>query len=227
MSAGTISIWGDSIGKSVTFDESRNRHIICRDNYEAIFKELGYELHNYARMGCTAPMGEKLMTEERMNGGIAVIEFGGNDSDIDWKAVSEDPENREHPALVSIPDFKAALTRMIARARKFHMRPVLVTPLPVAAGRYFEWVSRGLNRERILKYLGGSAEYIYRWQERYDIALMEVAIQEKTALFDVRSRFLDEKNLNDVMSLDGIHPNARGYGIIKEAVRERLATTAI
>lgn len=223
MSTGVISIWGDSIGKSITFDEARGRHIICRDNYESVIKRQGYDVHNYARMGCTAPMGEKLMTRERMTGGTAIIEFGGNDSDIEWKAVSEDAGGAEHPAVVSIPDFKAALSRMIARAREFQMNPVLVTPLPVAAGRYFEWVSRGLNRDRILKYLGGSAEFIYRWQERYDIALRQVAAAENAPVFDIRSRFLDEKNLDDVMSLDGIHPNARGYAIVKDAVSEYLA----
>ena len=218
----TVSIWGDSIGKSVTFDESRNRHVICRDNYESVFRENGYAVHNHARMGCTSVMGEKLMTPERLNGGLAVIEFGGNDSDINWKAVDSEPEKEEHPAAVSIADFKAALGRMIERVRKSGMRPMLVTPLPVAAERYLNWVSRGLSKERILRYLG-SAEFIYRWQERYDIALMEVAARLGVPIFDIRSMFLNHRNLNDLMSIDGIHPNERGYAIIKQAVRKRLA----
>ena len=215
---GIISIWGDSIGKGVTFDETRGRYIIHRDNYETALKAMGYEVHNYAKMGCTALMGETLMTDERMKGDIALIEFGGNDSDIDWKAVSAGDTESLQPALVSIPAFKEALTRMIQKARSFQMKPVLVTPLPVAAGRYFEWVSKGLDRDKILKYLGGSWEYIYRWQERYDRALLEVAAKEDTPVFDIRSRFLDEKNLDEVMSIDGIHPNPKGYGIIRETL---------
>lgn len=223
MSAGVISIWGDSIGKGITYDEARGRHIICRENYETTLKGEGFEVHNYARMGCTAVMGEALMTGDRMKGDIALIEFGGNDSDIDWKAVSADETGDIQPALVSIPDFRAALTRMIERARSFSLKPILVTPLPVAAGRYFEWVSKGLDRDRILKYLGGSAEYIYRWQERYDRALLDVAARENTPVFDIRSRFLDEKNLGDVMSIDGIHPNPKGYAIIRETLIAQLA----
>ena len=223
MFANTVAIWGDSISKSITFDEGKGRHIICKDSYESAFKELGYTLRNYGCMGCTAVKGESLMTAERMTpGGIAVIEFGGNDCDIDWKAVDSDPECAEHPAKVSIADFKASLTRMIARVREHGMHPVLVTPLPVAAERYFEWVSRGLRRDRILKYLG-AAEYIYRWQERYDLALMEVAAREGTSIFDIRSLFLGERNMGELMSIDGIHPSPKGYGLIKEAVRQRLA----
>ncbi|MGI6239750.1 MAG: SGNH/GDSL hydrolase family protein [Christensenellales bacterium] len=219
----SISIWGDSIGKSVMFDEARNRHIICRDNYEAYMRGRGLDVRNYARIGLTAPGGMELMTEERMEaGGIAVIEFGGNDSDIDWASVSEHPDRELHPAKVSIPDFKKALSGMIDRARASGMAPIIVTPLPLVADRYFEWVSRGLDRANILKYLG-AAEFIYRWQERYDIAVREVAAMARTQLFDLRTRFLGEKNLDALMSVDGIHPNAQGHALIKDAVREFAA----
>lgn len=223
MKINAISIWGDSIGKSVMFDEKRNRHIICRDNYETLIRENGIPVSNYARIGCTAPMGEELMTESRMeDGGIAVIEFGGNDSDIDWKAVDANPDKDEYPAKVSIKDFKRVIAEMIARARSHGMKPVVVTPLPLVPERYLDWVSRGLDKERILKYLG-AAEFIYRWQERYDIATREVAARENAEVFDIRTRFLSEKRLGDVMSVDGIHPNERGHLIIKNAVRDFIA----
>jgi lysophospholipase L1-like esterase len=223
MKISEISIWGDSIGKGVMFDEARNRHIICRDNYESLIRARGIEVKNYARIGCTAPMGEELMTEERMaDGGIAVIEFGGNDSDIDWRAVSEDPDRDVYPAKVSIADFKKALFRMIARARAHGMRPILVTPLPLVADEYLDWVSRGLDRQNILRYLG-AAEFIYRWQERYDIAAREVAARTHTRVFDIRTRFLQEKRLDALMSIDGIHPNERGHQLIKSEVSAFLS----
>lgn len=223
MKINAISIWGDSISKSVMFDEARNRHVICRDNYEALIRAQGIEVKNYARIGCTAPMGAELMTEERMEkGGLAVIEFGGNDSDIDWRAVSENPDRELFPAKVSIADFKSALSGMIERARAHGMLPVLVTPIPLIAQRYFEWVSRGLNRQNILTYLGGP-EFIYRWQERYDIAAREVAARAHTFLFDIRTRFLQEKRLDTLMSIDGIHPNERGHQLIKSEVDTFLA----
>jgi len=218
-----ISVWGDSIGKGIMFDTARNRHVICRDSYETCLRHSGIEIHNYSVMGCTAPKGVELMTENRMSaGGIAVIEFGGNDSDLDWKAVCDDPETAaESVVKVTIPDFKKALSAMVEKARKFGLRPILSTPIPVIADRYLEWISKPLDREKILSYLG-AAEYIYRWQERYDIAVRQTAAELGVKLFDIRTRFLQERRIGDFMSIDGIHPNERGHALIRDTALEYL-----
>lgn len=219
-----ISIWGDSIGKGIMFDSERNRHVICRDSFEQCLKRQGVDVHNYSVMGCTAPKGAQLMTEERLkNGGIAVIEFGGNDSDLDWKAVCEDPEkSAEKLVQVTLPDFRAALRDMVRRARAHGLKPILSTPLPVIADRYLDWISKPLDRAKILSYLG-AADYIYRWQERYDIAVRQIAAELGVKLFDIRTRFLMERSIGDYMSIDGIHPNAEGHRIIKETALDYLA----
>lgn len=218
-----ISVWGDSIGKGIMFDTARNRHVICRDSYEASLKQHGIEVHNYAVMGCTAPKGVTLMTEDRLkHGGVAVIEFGGNDCDLDWKGVCEEPEkSAEKFVKVTLPDFRAALAQMVEKARAAGLRPILSTPLPVIADRYFEWISKPFDRQRILDYLG-AAEYIYRWQERYDIAVRETAAKLNVKLFDIRTRFLQERRIGDFMSIDGIHPNEKGHAIIRETALEYL-----
>jgi len=218
-----VSVWGDSIGKGIMFDPARNRHVICRDSYEASLKQHGVDVHNYAVMGCTAPKGVTLMTDDRLShGGVAVIEFGGNDSDLDWKAVCERPaEAAEKLVRVTLPDFRQALSQMVERARAAGLKPVLSTPLPVIADRYFEWISKPLDRDRILDYLG-AAEYIYRWQERYDIAVRDIAARLNVRLFDIRTRFLQERRIGDIMSIDGIHPNEKGHAIIREAALEYL-----
>jgi len=218
-----ISVWGDSIGKGIMFDAARNRHVICKNSYEACLKQNGMDVRNYSVIGCTAPKGMELMTESRMkDGGIAVIEFGGNDSDLDWKAVCSDPDTAaESVVRVTIPEFKRTLGAMVARAREFGLRPVLSTPLPVIADRYFEWISKPLDRQKILDYLG-AAEYIYRWQERYDIAVRQVAAELGVRLFDIRTRFLQEKRIGDLMSIDGIHPSEKGHALIRDTALEYL-----
>lgn len=219
-----VSVWGDSIGKGIMFDTARNRHVICRDSWETALKQKGVDVHNYAVMGCTAPKGVTLMTEERLEkGGVAVIEFGGNDSDLDWKAVCEEPEKSADSFVrVTLPDFRSALTSMVEKARSFGVMPVLSTPLPVIADRYFDWISKPLDRDRILDYLG-AAEYIYRWQERYDIAVREIAAKLNVKLFDIRTRFLQERRIGDFMSPDGIHPNEKGHALIRDTALERLS----
>ena len=219
-----VSVWGDSIGKGIMFDTARNRHVICRDSWETALKQKGVDVHNYAVMGCTAPKGVTLMTEDRLEkGGVAVIEFGGNDSDLDWKAVCEEPEKSADSFVrVTLPDFRSALTSMVEKARSFGLMPVLSTPLPVIADRYFDWISKPLDRDRILDYLG-AAEYIYRWQERYDIAVREIAAKLNVKLFDIRTRFLQERRIGDFMSPDGIHPNEKGHALIRDTALERLS----
>ena len=96
-------------------------------------------------------------------------------------------------------------------------RPVQGSPLPVVAERYLKWISRGLDGSAILKYLG-SAQYIYRWQERYAYAAMEAARDAGCPVFDLRSIFLRQRDFDSLMSLDGIHPNPAGYQLITDTV---------
>ena len=86
MKISSVSVWGDSIGKCVVFDEARGRYAICKDNYASHLKAGGVTVENHSVMGytvCQAQLAEKDMRP----GGVAAIEFGGNDCDLDWKAV--------------------------------------------------------------------------------------------------------------------------------------------
>ena len=53
--------------------------------------------------------------------------------------------------------------------------------------------------------------------------MREIAAETGVGIFDIRTRFLLEKHLGDAMSLDGIHPSAKGHQIIKDAVLRQLA----
>ena len=91
MQIDSVSVWGDSIGKCIVYDEERGRYAICRDNYATRLKAEGVAVENHSVMGytvCQATLAEKDMRP----GGVAAIEFGGNDCDLDWKAVSENPD---------------------------------------------------------------------------------------------------------------------------------------
>ena len=160
-----ISLWGDSIGKGVMYDAQRGRYAIYGDNlFSLLKKSLDIPVDNYAVMGCTAPVGEERMRRaELREGSLAVIEFGGNDCDMPWADISAAPEG-EYLPKTPLDKFCDSVRGMIYRAREQGATPVLVTPPPLDAGRYFNWVSRKLNADNILDYLG-DVQYIYRWQE--------------------------------------------------------------
>lgn len=218
-----IGIWGDSIGRGVIYDETAQRYRISPENPCAVLqREFGQQIHNYARMGSTARDGLARMTDDRMDrGGVAVIEFGGNDCDMDWKAVSRAPE-QAHEAKLPLAQFKITLQALVERARLNGMIPMLITPPPIDAERYFRWVSRGLNASNILCYLG-DVQHIYRWQERYANAVTAVASRTGAALIDLRDAFLAETHVNRLLCADGIHPNERGYRLMSDVARESLA----
>lgn len=218
-----ICVWGDSIAKGVVYDEQRGRYAICRDNCLArMSRELGREVDNYAVMGNTSAQGlERMQTQTLEPGAVAVIEFGGNDCDLDWKAASEHPETPQQ-GRVPLAKFGENLRCMIRRVRDAGMKPLLVTPPPLISQRYYEWVCRGLDAAKILSYLG-DVEHIYRWQERYAILVRKIAAEEKTRLLDVRDIFLSQPRLTDLICADGIHPNEQGHALVYEELSGALA----
>lgn len=217
-----ISLWGDSIGKGIMFDAQRGRYSIYGDNLFSILKKaLAIPVDNYALMGCTATAGAERMSRTQLKeGSLAVIEFGGNDCDMPWADISAEPEGDFQPRT-PLPDFGTAIRNMIAQAREQGAIPVLVTPPPLDAGRYFEWVSRKLNPDNIMRYLG-DVQYIYRWQEHYASAVRRIAADTGCALCDIRDQFLSLRRIDKLLCVDGIHPNQQGYTIITNYAMERL-----
>ena len=218
-----ICIWGDSIAKGVVYDEQRGRYAVCRNNCLArMSRELGRDVHNFAVMGSTSDQGlERMQAQTLESDAIAVIEFGGNDCDLDWKAASEHPEILQE-GRVPLARFGANIRSMIRRVREAGMRPLLVTPPPLVSQRYYDWVCRGLDAKRILGYLG-DVEHIYRWQERYAILVRKIAEEEGTRLLDVRDLFLSQLRMTDLICADGIHPNEQGHALVFEELRGALA----
>ncbi len=222
MSSRNISLWGDSIGKGVIYDEARGRYAILKENCVNLLSEkMGRPIENHAVMGNTAPQGAARMNDLFLHeGGLAVIEFGGNDCDMPWKEISENPHGEYRPR-VPLAEFAESLAGLVKTVRSAGMDAMLVTPPPLHAERYFAWISRGLNADAIHTYLG-DISHIYRWQERYATAVRDVAMRTGSRLLDLRDAFLDVRTLGDYYCLDGIHPNARGHKLLAGAAQQKL-----
>lgn len=222
MAVRNISLWGDSIGKGVIYDEVRGRYAILRENcVNLLSKKLNCAIENHAVMGATASQGVERMRDDFLHeGGLAVIEFGGNDCDMPWKDIAAAPD-KEYQPRATIEEFTASLNTLVSRVRGAGMEAMLVTPPPLDAERYFSWVSRGLDAGAILSWLG-DVQHIYRWQERYAVAVRDVAAKAGCRLLDLRDAFLDVKSISDYFCVDGIHPNARGHELLAQTVEHRL-----
>jgi acyl-CoA thioesterase I len=211
-----IHIWGDSLARGILYNEEKGRYAISHERCVTRLEDaLGAKVVNHSNMGATVLDGLKWFEAfTPVPGALCAVEFGGNDCDLNWAYVAEHPQEQGQPK-VALPAFEEGLTTFVHLIRAQGMRPILVTPLPLHAQRYFAWVTRGLNADNVLKALGDEY-HIYRWQERYAIAVRNVALKTRCPLLDLRDAFLAQPDYEQLMCLDGIHPTDAGYRLLAD-----------
>ena len=218
----TVMIWGDSLAKGVVWNEARKRHAYSKTTAAEIASErLNIEIINRAKFGCTAPEGLELM-EREIEGGArcdtALIEFGGNDCNFDWQAISDRPDDVHSPATPP-EEYQKSMRAMVKRLLKQGIRPVLMTLPPIDAERYFRYlIGDKLNRDNILRWLG-DVQQIYRYQEMYSLLVEKIAREFSIQLIDLRSRCLAERNFfRDMLCEDGLHLTEEGQRFVGEQI---------
>lgn len=219
----SICILGDSVAKGVIFDGVKNKYRLLKDSFaQIIANQQNIAILNLAKFGCTISTGGEIL--KRYEGELnrfdyTILEFGGNDCDYNWAEVSECP-SRHHLCNTPVPDFLDKYKELIVRVKQNGGKPILLNLPPIDAGRYFQWISKGLNGRNILDFLG-EVDKIYRWQEMYSTVVEELAKKEQIPLIDIRSCFLKNENYSDYLCEDGIHPNEKGHLLISKAIREK------
>lgn len=215
----SICVLGDSIAKGVVFDSQRNRYAIAKDCFAAqIGKKLGAAVINQSKFGCTVTEGQHRFEKEREKlecCNTVYMNFGGNDSDFLWQEIAAVPDE-EHEPKTGIAEFEQTYLSLIEEIKEAGITPVLLDLPPVDHVKYFSWISRNLNSENILKWLGGTSEFIYRWHEQYSIAVQRIAQAANVKLIDIRSAFLRMRDYSCFLCDDGIHPNEAGHRLIAD-----------
>ncbi len=203
-----IYLYGDSLLKATVPDEDFRYHFhaseLLGDHPEVVSR---------AMMGATVRKGLQLVERDTARGldaRYALVGYGGNDSDFDWQAISDDPAG-EHKPKTELPDFARILGETVELLRQKGVQPLLMTLPPIDAGRYLDFVCRGgADKGRILSWLG-DCQMIYRYQELYSDTVAAVAAEHHVPLIPVRRAFLWDQNYCRMISPDGIHLNMTGY----------------
>ncbi|MEG1776005.1 MAG: SGNH/GDSL hydrolase family protein [Clostridia bacterium] len=218
-----IHVWGDSLARGVIYNEAKGRYAISRERCtNRLQAGLDCKVENHASMGATVLKGlESFEKFTPVPGALCAIEFGGNDCDLNWAHVAACPDEPITPA-VPLEQYARTLRALVDAVRARGMQPLLATPLPLHAPRYFAWVTRGLDADHVLHALG-DVYHIYRWQERYANAMRAVAAAAYCKLLDLRDVFLAQPNYEQLMCVDGIHPNDEGHRVIADAVLQAAA----
>ncbi len=207
-----IYVYGDSLLKATVPDADFHYHF----HWQELFEGRGAGLPtvvNRAKMGATVKKGETLVQHDLQRGierGIALVGYGGNDSDFDWSAISQNPEDTHLPHT-PLAQFVQTLERITHSLLSNDVQPVLMTLPPIDAERYLDFICRnGRNRENITHWLG-DIQRIYHFQEMYSAAIANCAHHLDVPLIDIRSAFLPDRNLSDMIAADGIHLTMKGY----------------
>jgi len=213
-----IEVFGDSILKGIQINPFNKRyHVDNNIGVDMLCEKFSLNIVNRSKLGCTVIRGKALLDsylKKPSDCAAILMDYGGNDCDFDWKAVSENP-GAEHEPKTPISIFRKTYMEIINRIVEKGIRPVLTNLPPLEPQRYFDWFCKGLNKENILRWLDG-VNTIYRYHEFYSRVIEEIARNTKTMLVDLRSAFLNERHIGRFLCEDGIHPNTEGQRLITQ-----------
>ena len=214
-----ICVFGDSIAKGVVYSEEKDRYIFSRNSFlDIISGNTGIVFRNYAKFGCTTVKGKAIIEkhlDELASYDYTFLEFGGNDCDLDWKAASDHPDIPQ-TGQVSLDDFAYNYKEIIGMVRESGGTPVLMSLPPLSPGKFFSWVTRGLNEFNVMSFLKNDKMNIYRWQKDYSDMIFEIGDETDTPVLDIRRPFLEAHDQSDLICIDGMHPNEDGHRLIAD-----------
>lgn len=218
-------ILGDSILRGVVWSQETKRYMTSTSiGLEELAGKYDLAIDNRSRFGYTIDKGEAVM-HKKLAGGeacdVALIEYGGNDSDFDWVAISNAPHAPHFPKT-SLSTYESTYHHMIKELKAHGTKPLLCNLVPVCSSLYLDWISRdGLSRENILSWLGDE-EHIFRYQAQYSRMAEDIAREEGCMLVNLRQAFLSHSHMESLFCPDGIHPNERGQKIISSVLGQAL-----
>lgn len=219
-----LCVLGDSVAKGVIYDEAREKYIFLKDSFVNLFsRSRNIRVKNLARFGCTTTRGKKILERHKellSEYDYTILEFGGNDCNFNWEEISLSPEKNHNPAVPAAL-FKAAYSSMIRQIRDCGSRPILLSLPPLNQQRFFDWICRGLNRDNILGWLG-DVNYIYRWQEAYNLMVFQLAQEHRAPIVDIRQIFLENRHYGELLCVDGMHPSQKGHALISSALADLM-----
>ncbi|MBE6909254.1 MAG: SGNH/GDSL hydrolase family protein [Ruminococcaceae bacterium] len=220
-----VTVYGDSILKGVVFEDGK--YVVAHDWQQRLAERFALRVTNRSRFGstiCKAMARIEKDSETPSDGEeIALLEFGGNDCDYDWAAISDAPDGAHEcktPPALFLDCYRRAIRLLRASGRK----PVLATLPPINSELYLRFLCRGgLSRENIVRWLG-DVERIYRWQENYSQMVEQLSREEDTPLIDLRRPFLqDVRSPAALLCADGIHPSRVGQDLLYQTFCAAMA----
>lgn len=224
-----VALFGDSILRGVVLNK-QNKYCFADVDWQRVEKSLDVSLINKSRFGCEITKGQKIINDflhSAVQIDVAVVEYGGNDSDFFWNEIAASP-NKPHNSKTQLVDFEQKLRTVVRQLQAHGIRVALMSLPPLEPQRYLRWISQNDEQrcDSIMAFLGDVAR-IYRYQETFSNAVTRVALQNGCDYIDVRQKFLQSDCFPDLMCADGVHPNENGQRVIMDAFVDFYSDTAL
>lgn len=221
-----VCAFGDSVMKGIVIDMENSpangiKYKISDKGFaRCCCSKLNISIDNFARFGGVVSQGVALVKryiDRIKKSDFVLFEYGGNDCDYNWAAISDNPSGMHQPNT-PIPQFVSYYSSIIDSVREAGGNPVLLSLPVIDPHRFFAHVTRGLNADNVLRWLGGSVMSIDRWHSRYNMEIFRLGADKRVPVIDITSVFLERKDYSNYICDDGIHPNEKGHELIEGAI---------
>lgn len=219
---------GDSLIKGVVMnvEETGRMHYALADHSiaELLASSKHMEAVNLGKMGCTIEAGERILDHHLPsieNAEYAILCYGGNDSDYNWRAIAANPQ-AEHQPKTAIGVFEKTYARIIGKVKAAGITPVVMSLPPMDSAKYYDFFTSVFSSEEkrnVSRWLKGGASAIEAGHELYNDAVKRVAASADALLVDVSSAM---KEPSRYLCADGIHINAHGQQIIADLIGKSI-----
>ena len=220
---------GDSIIKGVVLNiESNGKlHYALSDRniVDQVANKTNHEAINLGKMGCTIEVGEKILDRhlgDIENAQYALLCYGGNDSDYNWRAIAQSPRG-EHQPKTPISIFEKTYARIIDKVRQAGLTPIVMSMPAMDAERYYQFFTSVFSDEEkrnVSRWLKNGTDAIWAGHELYNDAIKRVAAATDAILVDVSKAFSQP---DKYLCIDGIHVNAMGQTKIAAAITKAMS----
>lgn len=219
MDVKSIIVWGDSILKGIISTEDLSQIRPSEINaLQLAGEKLGIEVNNKSIYGAHIIKLQSTQTKNLNKGltaDIALIESGTNDCDYEWNDVCTKPFS-EITQKVPLQDFKRIVSEMVDTTRQNKITPVLVTAPDFAIPYWREYITRGLDKDKIAEFIGSDPNVLLQNQEQYMEAIRQIAEEKNVQLIDMRVEFRKATDPMALMCKDGVHPNIEGHKLMAD-----------
>lgn len=216
----TVYIFGDSLLRGVMPDEQGLYHSTNSIGFDELENRYQICIKNYSMPTFTVKQGwawmQKNMEASGAKPDLVILEFGGNDCDYRWGEMRDSCHRLTEIHRTPIDEFVKVYTDMTEYLadRGIETAVTLCPQFPV--GVYLKHLIASGIPEQVIKTYIETPDMVIRDYKAYKSEIVKLAEKKRIPVIDIEKTFAFLTDLEDYYSMDGLHPNEKGYRLIHD-----------